>query len=173
MAELKLKKADIVLAVMFVIFAAAILAWSVMYFTDSGTSVTVTVRGEELGEYSLSENAVVVIKDGEIAGEISGDELLGRLETTDMGNTDDARAMKKVIGEYLDELLADEQYAGDVNVAVVSGGKVYMDRAGCDNQHCVQHQKISRGNEQIVCLPNKVILQIKDTGDSEVDIIAH
>lgn len=173
MAEMKLRKADIVLAVFFVICAASILAWSVMYFTDRGSSVTVTADGRQLGEYSLSENTVVVIKDGGIAGELSADELLGRLETNDMGDADDAKAMKKVIGDYLDELLGDGQYEDDVNIAVVSDGKVYMDRAGCDNQHCVQHAKISRGNEQIVCLPNKVILQITDDGDSEVDIVAH
>lgn len=165
MAELKLKKADIVLGVFFVIAAIVIFGWSVMYFTDGGNAVTVTADGNELGEYSLSENTVVVVKDGEIAGVLKGSQLDDALEST---------KLKTVIGDFAEVTLGNGMYEGDVNIAVIEDGKVYMDRAGCDNQHCVNHQKISRGNEQIVCLPNKVILQIVDnTGDSEVDIVAN
>ena len=157
MAELKLRKADIVLAVVFVLCAVAIFVWAAMYFTDSGNTVTVTAYGNELGEYPLSGNVVVIVKDGEIAGEYE-----------DLPSD----GFDKAVDKCVSGTLGNDAWDGDVNVAVIKDGKVYMDRAGCDNQHCVQHQKISRGNEQIVCLPNKVILQITDDGESEVDTVA-
>ena len=47
------------------------------------------------------------------------------------------------------------------NTFVISAGSVYMSNANCKNQICVKTGKISKRGECIVCLPNKVILEIK------------
>lgn len=48
-----------------------------------------------------------------------------------------------------------------------------MKSADCKNQHCVLHAPIRYGNEQIVCLPNKVLVEIEDNGESEIDTVAN
>lgn len=47
------------------------------------------------------------------------------------------------------------------NTVVIKDGVVYMIDASCKNQICVNTGKISRKGESIVCLPNKVIVEIK------------
>ncbi len=47
------------------------------------------------------------------------------------------------------------------NVVVVKDGEVFVKKANCKNQVCVNTGKISKKGESIVCLPNKVIVEIK------------
>lgn len=47
------------------------------------------------------------------------------------------------------------------NLIKIANGKVYMESANCHNQICVKHKPISKENETIVCLPNKVLIEIK------------
>ncbi len=47
------------------------------------------------------------------------------------------------------------------NTIVIKNGIVHMENATCKNQICVKSGKISKKGESIVCLPNKVIVEIK------------
>ena len=47
------------------------------------------------------------------------------------------------------------------NTIEIKGGKVDVTNASCKNQICVKHKKIENKGENIVCLPNKVIVEIK------------
>lgn len=47
------------------------------------------------------------------------------------------------------------------NTVVIKDGYVSVSQADCKNQICVNHKKISKKGETIVCLPNKVIVEIK------------
>ncbi len=47
------------------------------------------------------------------------------------------------------------------NRVVIKDGIVYVDSASCKNQVCVNTGKISKKGESIVCLPNRVIVEIK------------
>ncbi len=47
------------------------------------------------------------------------------------------------------------------NTVTVADGKVLVTEADCKNQICVNHAAISKKGECIVCLPNKVIVEIK------------
>ena len=47
------------------------------------------------------------------------------------------------------------------NTFIISSGAVYMCEADCKNQICVNTGRISKRGECIVCLPNRVILEIK------------
>lgn len=47
------------------------------------------------------------------------------------------------------------------NTVSIEGGSVRVTQADCENQICVNHKSISKKGESIVCLPNKVIVEIK------------
>jgi hypothetical protein len=48
------------------------------------------------------------------------------------------------------------------NVVVISGGTVAITEASCKNQVCVRHSSISRPGENIVCLPNRLVVRIEN-----------
>ena len=50
---------------------------------------------------------------------------------------------------------------GETNVCEIKDGKAYMKSADCPDQSCVRSHPISEPGENIVCLPNKVILKIE------------
>lgn len=49
----------------------------------------------------------------------------------------------------------------ETNYLQIKDGKVKMIYANCKNQICVNHKQISQKGESIVCLPNKIIAEIK------------
>ncbi len=59
------------------------------------------------------------------------------------------------------ELLADKEVKLSKNTVEIKNGEVDMVYSSCKNQICVKHKKISNENESIICLPNKVIVEIK------------
>ena len=58
-----------------------------------------------------------------------------------------------------------------INKITIKNGQVSMSFSDCHGQDCVQQHSISRTGESIVCLPNKVMLEIQG-GKSEYDSIA-
>lgn len=74
----------------------------------------------------------------------------------------------KLYGSY--SLLEDREIAitddsGEVtNTVVINDGEVHMESASCHNQVCVHHAAISSTGESIVCLPNRVIVEIEGGG---------
>lgn len=49
----------------------------------------------------------------------------------------------------------------------IEGGKVWAEESDCQDKVCIGMGKISRVNQQIICLPNKVTITI--TGESTSD----
>ncbi len=47
------------------------------------------------------------------------------------------------------------------NTVIIKDGIVYMRDSNCKNQICVNSGKISKKDEKIICLPNKVIVEIE------------
>lgn len=47
------------------------------------------------------------------------------------------------------------------NKIIIQDGVVQMEHSNCKNQICVKSGQISKKGETIVCLPNKVIVEIK------------
>jgi len=47
------------------------------------------------------------------------------------------------------------------NSVVIKDGKAYMAAADCRDKICVSHNEISKSGDTIVCLPHKVIVEIK------------
>lgn len=63
------------------------------------------------------------------------------------------------------------------NVVTIKDGKACMESSTCENQICVETGWISKENEIIVCLPNRVYVTIEDEtassdGDTEMDAVA-
>ena len=62
---------------------------------------------------------------------------------------------------------------GDIcNTVQIKNGKVKMIYADCKDKICKNHKEISKSNESIICLPNKVeVTVISDKGE-DVDGVA-
>lgn len=61
---------------------------------------------------------------------------------------------------YNESLYTDKTVDTGTNTVVIKNGAVYMESASCKNQICVATGKISKKGETIVCLPNKVVVEI-------------
>lgn len=49
------------------------------------------------------------------------------------------------------------------NILIIKDGKVEMKEADCPDKYCVKQGKIKNIGETIVCLPNKVVIEIEKT----------
>ena len=68
-------------------------------------------------------------------------------------------------------LAVDGEYEiGDGNVLTVKGGEAYMSYADCPDKTCVRSHAISKNNESIICLPNRVSVRVVSTEDDGVDL---
>ena len=61
----------------------------------------------------------------------------------------------------------------DTNHLIIKDGQADMIEADCPDQICVDHKSISKKKETIVCLPNKVIIEIVGGEDVEMDAVAN
>lgn len=48
------------------------------------------------------------------------------------------------------------------NLLVIENGHAYVKSADCPDKICVNHKPIVRSGEVIVCLPNKVVVEIEE-----------
>lgn len=51
------------------------------------------------------------------------------------------------------------------NTIMIQDGAVSMTSADCPDKVCVSMRRISRSRETIVCLPHKLVLEIKNSGN--------
>lgn len=83
----------------------------------------------------------------------------------------------KLVGEYTLTENYDTEFTveGDngFNTIHIENGKVWIHEATCPDKICLSQGKISSGGEVIVCLPNRMMVQIKDETESvdDLDII--
>ena len=57
------------------------------------------------------------------------------------------------------------------NVLQISKGQASMREADCPDHLCVKQKAISKNNENIVCLPNKIVVTVKNNTTSDIDVI--
>ncbi len=81
-----------------------------------------------------------------------------------------------VYGEYALDSYA-EVNINDTNVCVIDHGTAYMKSANCPDQICVKTKAIKTSASSIVCLPNKVVVEIVTPEDAEAsdvpDAVVH
>lgn len=58
------------------------------------------------------------------------------------------------------------------NIVVVEDGEAYMLEATCPDHLCLSMGKIDSDGETVVCLPNRVVVEIEGGEASEVDMTA-
>ena len=60
------------------------------------------------------------------------------------------------------------------NTVVIQGGKVWMEEADCPDRYCISKGQISRVGETIVCLPHRLVVEIRagSPGAEDFDVIA-
>ncbi len=62
---------------------------------------------------------------------------------------------------YTGSLFEDKIITAKSNTIEIKNGRVSVINADCENQICVNHRSVSRKGEAIVCLPNKLSVEIK------------
>ena len=92
------------------------------------------------------------------------------------GRTDHPVAAITLDGAALDEIdltQVQEPYSftvtgkdGLTNTVLVEPGRIRVEKADCPDQICVHQGYISDGSQPIVCLPNRLIIQIQGGGDA-------
>ena len=161
------RKNDIIIVLVLLSIAAAGLFVFHLTHMGEGRKVRVTVDGELFGEYDLGTNGV---GDGDsfpafdaVAGGQGTLEMNGVSDSQSTGQTD---MTGKNTGNT-DNLSGKEniqriEIPGKVGkcILVISDGKADMESADCPNQICVHHSAISHIGETIVCLPNRVVIEV-------------
>lgn len=95
---------------------------------------------------------------------------------TEQGSTVEIWKDKVLVGSYplnnaeAKTIPLDSSYGH--NVVVISDGEVFMKEADCPDQVCVHTGSISHVGQSIVCLPNRVVIEIKGNQEVQVDEIS-
>ena len=58
---------------------------------------------------------------------------------------------------------------GSYNVLTIKDGYAQISEASCPDQICVHHNHIKYSEETIVCLPNKLVVEIQGGEDNGID----
>lgn len=66
------------------------------------------------------------------------------------------------------ELISD----GGFNRLVIEDGYAYVEEANCPDGICSSHSPIGHNGESIICLPNKVVIEIHRREQNQPDIIS-
>ena len=86
---------------------------------------------------------------------------------SEAGKTVVVRAGGELYGTY--DLSKDQEITieqnGHVNQFIIKDGTVQMIHSDCKNQVCVKTGAIRRSSQTIVCLPNRVIIEIQGEED--------
>lgn len=112
MEEKKKERNDRILIAGIIVCAVLLTVAFLFQERSTGTTVVVSVAGEEYGRYSLLKEQVIQIND--------------------------------------------------TNTLVIHNHEADMLFADCPDQICVKHTPISGTDENIICLPNKVVVTIED-----------
>ena len=122
-------------------------------------------REAEDGAVAADPDAVQVILDGEAR--------TGASVSPESG--DALRVYITLDGEALIDLPFGEAHTvtvvqpnGDENTCVLTGERVFMERANCENQDCVQMGEVTRENLElrvmggfIICLPHRISVEVR------------
>ena len=145
------RKNDIILVLVLLLLAATGLFVFKIFNSGEGRTVRVTIDGELFGEYPLGKEGGTV--DDGFDAVIDDINMQGAYAATgkDRSNIKDA-------GQY--QMIKIPGKVGEC-ILIIKDGEAYMQEADCPNQICVHHSPVSNKGETIVCLPNRVIIEIR------------
>ena len=80
----------------------------------------------------------------------------------------------EIYGEYplFVDMKTEIKSENGYNILEIKDGKADVLSASCPDGICVSHRPIENGGESIICLPNKVVVEIHTLKESEKDIVA-
>ena len=86
-----------------------------------------------------------------------------RLPKTENGNTMKVTVDGEVYGTYslAENQTVKIQTGHGTNVLVIENGSAHMEEADCPDGYCKRQGTISRVNETIVCLPHKLVAEVR------------
>lgn len=58
---------------------------------------------------------------------------------------------------------------GDKNTVIIKDSSVYVVNSTCPDKLCQKQGHISKNGQQIICLPNKVVIEIISNQNKEID----
>ena len=61
---------------------------------------------------------------------------------------------------------------GGVNRLVIRDGSAWIEEASCPDGLCVGMGRIRRAGQSIICLPNRVVIEIAGSGTPETDAVS-
>lgn len=53
------------------------------------------------------------------------------------------------------------------NRVVIENGAAYVEDADCPDKYCMKYKPISKGNETIVCLPHRLVVEVTGKADRQ------
>ena len=62
---------------------------------------------------------------------------------------------------------------GSYNMLEIKDGKADITEASCPDGICVNHRAVSKQSQSIVCLPNKVVVEIESGEEAELDAVTN
>lgn len=93
---------------------------------------------------------------------------------------DGDKVIIKVDGQVYKELPLDEDTTFKIegpgssyNTLLIQDGYVDMIDASCPDKLCVEQHKIHKSGESIICLPNRVVIEMDSKVESDLDGIAN
>ena len=94
-----------------------------------------------------------------------------------MGNEQSGIVTVKVDGELKGRysLLENQEIEinGGTNILVIKDGTADIIDANCPDKLCVKQKAVSKNHENIICLPNKVVVEVESSEDSEYDAVTN
>ncbi len=81
----------------------------------------------------------------------------------------------EMYGRYslLEDQVIDVKNGTESNRVVIKGGEVYVKKASCRNQVCVDTGRIDKAGQSIICLPNKLVVRIEGKGGGSYDAVSN
>lgn len=79
------------------------------------------------------------------------------------------RRVIEVIPLTAEKTVVIEDENGNRNVVQVEGGKARIVEANCRDQICVNTRSAQANGQSIICLPNRVAVEIRSTRKNEID----
>lgn len=90
------------------------------------------------------------------------------------GNSVQVYKNNELIATY--PLDVDNEYkiknGNEYNILKIENGKARIIKASCNNQICVRHKCVCKDGEEIICVPNNIIIRIVSNEKGDVDAVA-
>ena len=68
-----------------------------------------------------------------------------------------------------DQTIRIDSSDGGYNIIAIEDRRAYVKESDCKNQICVNHKPVYKNHESIVCVPHKLMVEIKSSEKNDID----